>query len=178
MEFGIDYSEATEGSGLLPEGKYEVIIKYAGEDATKNKTVYINVTCVIRNDVDQKYQNKYLWHSLWHRKEPSQADLAVGGYSIKQIQTLSKAAGLPNGKKYPTLEEWCIDLKDKAIQVTIQHEEYPVGSGTMQTQVQYVNPSKYPECNHMWKTKEDSAAISADDNNDFVEIAGDDDLPF
>jgi len=30
----------------------------------------------------------------------------------------------------------------------------------------------------MWKTKEDSAAISADDNNDFVEIAGDDDLPF
>jgi hypothetical protein len=169
MSFGVDYKEASEGSGLLPVGEYEVIIKYAGEDTTKGGTVYINVTMVIRNDVEQQYKNKYLWHSLWKRREPTPTDLAVGGYSLKQIQTLSKSAGLENGKKYPTLEEWCVDLKDRTVRVTIGHEEY---NGETQARVKYVNSSKSPDCKHIWKKKED-------ENSDFIEISdNEDDLPF
>ena len=56
MSFKVDHSQA--GSSELPEGEYEAIIKYAGEDATKiSRTEYINVTMVVRNDIDQAIQS-------------------------------------------------------------------------------------------------------------------------
>jgi hypothetical protein len=182
MSFGIDvnYNEAGAGSDLLPEGEYEAIIKYVGEDVTpaSGSKVYISVVLIIRNDVDQKYKNKFIWYPLWKRKEPSPADAAVGGYSIKQIQTLSKSAGLPNGKKYPDIQEWYDDLKNKVIRVTIKHELF---NGEQQAKVNYVNPSKFPECTHTFKSADSVAATSAtstSDNEDFTEIGTDDDMPF
>ena len=41
MSYSVNYDEATEGSDLIPEGEYECIIKYAGEDATRGGTVYM-----------------------------------------------------------------------------------------------------------------------------------------
>ena len=88
------------GGGIIPIGEYEVIIKSALEDVTKGGTPYINVPMIIRNDIEQPYKNAYIWHSIWHVKEPKDADKACGGYSSYGIQTISKAAGLQNGKKY------------------------------------------------------------------------------
>lgn len=176
MAFSTDYSDISDGGELIPEGEYEVVIKYAGENATKGGTMFLNVTTVIRNDVDQKYKNKYLWHSIWQKKEPSPSDLACNGYSAKQIQSLSKAAGLPNGKKYESLESWCEDLKYKPIRVTVEHDTY---QGNTRAKVKWVNASKHPDCKHVWKSKTDDVpAASVGDNGDFVEISGDDDLPF
>ena len=77
MSFGIDYSQAADAD--IPDGKYEMVIKYAGEAVTEGGKEYIAVTMVVRNDVDQSQKNRYLRHSIWHKKEPSQADLACSG---------------------------------------------------------------------------------------------------
>lgn len=173
MGFSTDYSEVKDGGGLLPKGEHEAIIKYAGEDTTRAGTVHINVTMVLRNDLEQPYKNKYIWHKLWHRKAPSPADIACGGYSSKQINSLSKAAGLPNGKKYESLADWCEELGDKCVRITVEHEEY---QGKTQAKVKWVNESKHRECRHVWKTE---AGEASEDGAAFVPLdENDDDLPF
>jgi hypothetical protein len=182
MAFGVDYTKASEGTDLLPEGEYEVIIKYAGESATRGGRMYINVTCVIRNDVDQKFKNKYVWYSIWQKKEPTPADLNCGGYSSKQIQNLSKAVKLPDGKKYENIANWCDDLKNRVFKVTIEHEEY---KGQTQAKVKWTNETKYPECHHAWKKAEDETLAEDETSSantpapgEYVEVSSDNDLPF
>jgi len=185
MGFGVDYSQASEGNDLLPEGEYEVIIKYASESNTRGGTTYLNIACVIRNDINQQYKNKNLWHSIFQKKEPSPADLACNGYSSKQIQSLSKASGLQNGKKYESLADWCDDLKDHVILVTVEHDTY---QGKTQARVKWTNESKFPQCKHEWKKADPDiqaenvhdtpTSFSTASQQDFEEIVGDDDLPF
>lgn len=174
MAFSTDFTDVKDGGGLIPIGEWESIIKYAGEDATRSGTVHINVTMVIRNDIEQAYKNKYIWHQLWHRKEPTQADLSCGGYSFKQIQSLSKAAGLPNGKKYESLADWCDDLANRPVRITVDHEEY---NGKTRARVKWINASQHPDCNHEWKSSEIEPAGTPVDVQ-FTEIEDDDDLPF
>ena len=179
MAFQTDYSEVSEGFDVLPEGEYECIIKYAGEDATRGGTVYMGVTLVVRNDIDQKGKNAYIWHHIWQRKEPTPADNACGGYSSKQIQSLSKAAHLPNGKKYETLSDWADELKNKVVRVTVEHDEY---QGKTNVKVKWVNESRVPECKHQWKTANQSVPTEetapAQDGFEEVSPMVDDDLPF
>ncbi len=177
MSFKVDHSQA--GSSELPEGEYEAIIKYAGEDATKiSRTEYINVTMVVRNDIDQPCKNRSIRHSIWHKKEPSPADIACGGYSSKQIQSLSKAVGLPNGKEYDNLEDWCEDLANKPVRITVEKEEY---QGQTHSRVRWVNESKALPCKHVWPDAEDISGADDDPkpSNDFQEVkSSDEDLPF
>lgn len=178
MAYSVNYDEAAEGSEIIPEGEYECIIKYAGEDATNGGTVYMGVTFVVRNDVDQPCKNKYIWHHIWQKKEPTPADLACSGYSSKQINAVSKAAKLPNGKKYESLSDWADELKNKIVRVTVEHEEY---QGKPQVKVKWINESKFPQCSHMWKNAD--VDVSANDepapSENFEQIPiADQDLPF
>ena len=182
MAFTVDHSQASGGTDLLPEGEYEVIIKYASEDVTKGGTMYINVTCVIRNDIEQKFKNKYVWYSIWRKKEPTPADLSCSGYSSKQIQNLSKAVKLPDGKEYENIADWCDDLKNHVFKVTIEHEEY---KGKTQAKVKWTDETKYPECHHIWKKAGDetpaaneTASANTPAAGEYVEVTSDDDLPF
>jgi len=184
MSYSVNYDEATEGSDLIPEGEYECIIKYAGEDATRGGTVYMGVTLVVRNDVDQQCKNKFIWHKIWQKKEPSPADMQCGGYSSKQINAVSKSANLPNGKKYESLSDWADELKNKIVRVTVEHETY---QGKTSAKVKWVNESKAPNCVHRWKNADvdvsgddEAPAYASGDSGEFEEIPTptDDDLPF
>ena len=188
MAYSVNYDEAAEGSDIIPEGEYECIIKYAGEDATRGRTVYMGVTLVVRNDIDQPCKNKYIWHHIWHKKEPSPADLACSGYSSKQINAVSKAAKLPNGKSYDTLADWADELKNRCVRVTVEHEEY---QGKTNVKVKWINESKCPDCRHKWKGANDTepdtapasqqpAYSSGPNSDDFQEVPTptDNDLPF
>jgi hypothetical protein len=188
MAFSTDYSDVSEGTDLLPEGEYEVIIKYAGEDSTPapGNKIYISVVCVLRNDVDQKYKNKYLFHALWHRRTPSPADMAVGGYSSKQINSMSKAVGIPQNQEFETLADWCETLTNRCMRVTTEHDTY---NGKTRDKIKWTNATQFPDCKHVWKSKDgeettvdNSAQLAETPANfggaDFVEIDGDDDLPF
>ena len=55
MNFTTNYENVGTGSGLLPEGLYECVIKSAAIETTKNGIEYSDVRLVIGNDIqDQK----------------------------------------------------------------------------------------------------------------------------
>ncbi|HAB9065700.1 TPA_asm: DUF669 domain-containing protein, partial [Listeria monocytogenes] len=53
--FKVDHNDVfTNG---VENGTYEVVLYNANEDATKNGAEFINIDLIIRNDVNQKFQN-------------------------------------------------------------------------------------------------------------------------
>lgn len=171
MSFNVDHSQA---NSLLPEGEYECIIEFARQTTTRMGTPYINIPLIIRKDVaDNPKKAGKIFHSLWMKKEPTPADNACDGYSAKQIQTLSKAAGLPNGKGYASIDDWCNDLAGKLIRVTVYHAEY---NGNVNARVSWTNETKYPNV-----IAEDTETQTALQGEGFTPIQGsfaDDDVPF
>lgn len=148
MGFSTNYDNISEGSELLPVGEYECVIKSASMNTTKNGTPYFDVRLVIRNDVQQRYQNKYIFHNIWKKKDPSADDMLIGGFSFKQIMSMAKATKLPQGKNYETLDQMGADMVGKPILVTIEHNEY---NGNISERVKFTNESKYPDCRHVFK---------------------------
>ncbi len=189
--FTTDYTDVNDEYGLIPEGQYEVIIKKVEERTTKNGSTGMNLTLVIRNDVEQQYKNRCLFHTLWKRKEPAPADMQVQGYSFKQVMILAKAATLPSGKVYENVQALCADLVNKVVRVTVAHDEY---NGNKREIVKYTNASQFPECKHVYKAatpvttdtvaqrpQETFAAetpLNVTDLGEFEEILGDGDIPF
>lgn len=192
MGFSTDYTDVQDFD-LLPKGSYEVIIKSIEERITDNGAVGLSVRFIVRNDVEQKYQNRGIFHNYWKRKEPTAADMQVQGYSFKQIMQLAKAAKLPNGKAYETVHELCADLVNRVVLITVNHSSY---NGRQREEVGYINESKFPDCKHVYKQ---STTVTADtvaqrppeqfastaapaagvgNLNDFEEILGDGDVPF
>lgn len=192
MGFKMNHEQAFQSDGIKPEGDYECIITAIEERTTKSGATGLNVTMVIRNDVQgQKYGNACLFHTLWKRKEPSEFDMQVNGYSFGQVMALGKAAGLPDGKDYDSLAQMCGDLVKKCVRVTLKHEEY---NGKTQERVSYLNPTQFPNCQHKFKqaaatndsfAKPPQQTSFANTNNqrvstfeDFEEVLSDDGCPF
>lgn len=197
MNFTTNYDNVGTGSDLIPEGEYECVVRTAALNSTANGTPYFDVRLVIRNDVSQKFSNRYIFHSLWKKKEPSEADMQVDGFSFAQIMALAKAAQLPAGKSYPGLNEMGKDLIGKPVRVTIEHNTYKEKTSE---RMKYVNETKYPDCKHVYKEAAPaannqayaqkpqqqfaSAAVptvptaTAADLSDFEEVISDSDLPF
>ena len=190
MCFSTDYSDVQRFE-LFAKGVYEVIIKAITERTTPYGATGLNLTFVIRNDVEQKCQNRYLFHTLWKRKEPTKADMQVQGYSFKQIMQLAKAAKLPSGKAYETVSELCADLINHVLKVNVHHDQW---NGQVREEIGFMNESAFPECKHIYKEKQPVSAdtpaqrpqeqfagtATADIGNlsDFEEILGDGDVPF
>lgn len=179
MGFKNDFDKAEQGSGLKPEGDYECIITAIEEKTTKNSSTGLNLTLVIRNDVQgQKYGNACLFHTLWKRKEPTDMDKQVNGYSFGQVMALGKAAALPDGKDYDSLKQFCEDLLNKCVRATVKHEEY---NGKKYERISYVNSTKFPDCKHKFKEQvKASAAQNASSIGfaDFEKVIDDDGVPF
>lgn len=186
MGFRANQSEAIQQSTIKPEGDYECLIIDIDEYTTKNGSTGLHIKMVIRNDVDQTYKNGYIFHTLWKRKEPTEADNQVKGYSFGQVMALGKAAGLPDGKDYDSLEQFCDELIKKPMRVTLKHEEY---NGKTQERVSWFNSTKFPDVKHIFKQSESSTTAYAQTqqsyatsaqtvNQNFTETTIDDDLPF
>lgn len=142
--YQINYEDSYSGSKLLPEGEYEVIIKSCNEDATNGGTIYINMPLIIRNDVDQPYQNKYIFHSIWKTKQ-------TGEYNMKAINTIAKAVGIENGQKFDSFEALLDAFKGRVARITIKHEQY---NNKTNERVAFWNPTRTQICNHQFKDKQ------------------------
>lgn len=197
MNFTTNYDNVGTGSDLIPEGEYECVVKTAALNRTSQGKPYFDVRLVIRNDVSQKFANRYIFHSIWKKKEPSDADMQVEGFSFAQIMALAKAAQLPAGKSYAGIDEMGKDLIGKPVRVTIEHSTY---NDKTNERVKYVNETKYPDCKHVFKESAPaannqsyaqrpqqqfaSAAVptaptaQTADLSDFEEVISDSDLPF
>lgn len=188
MGFKNDFSQADNGN-IKPEGDYECIITAVEEKTTKNGKTKLGVQMVIRNDIaGQKYGNAMLFYDIWKRKEPTQIDMQVGGYGFSQVMSLGKAAGLPDGKDYANLKEYCEDLLNKCVIAHLEHEDY---NGNTQERIKWLNPTKHPECKHKFRkaVQQTSSGFAKRDDmqttagalgnlDDFEDILSDDGVPF
>ena len=177
MAFETNYQNNMD---IIPEGFYECVIKSAYEDATNSGKVYINVPLVVRNDIDQKFQGAYIWHSIWKKKEPTERDLAVNGYAAFGINNLSQAARLKEGTHFESIEDWMEALKGLPIRVEIKHEMNDY-TNQMQARVKRLYPTLHPDCKHVWKSA--AAAGTAQPQTQTaqsvsVDFEDDGDLPF
>ena len=163
MSFTVNYDDAFEGSDLIPQGDYEVIVKKAEEKETKDGSKkYISIQLAVRNDIDQKYKNKIIFESLFKGKD-------TGKYQMKQFNTISKALKIPNGKNYGSLDELLGDWNNKPVLVRIKHEQY---NGNTNARVGFYNESKFKDCNHVWLVKTDNQQMA---DMGFNELSGQDD---
>lgn len=166
MAFSMNSAEATSGSALKPEGDYECIITACEERTTKNGKTGLNLTLVIRNDVEgQKYGNACLFYTTWKAVNPSDKDKAVNGYIYGQIMALGKAAQLPEGKEYADLNAYLADLCGKCVIAHVVHEEY---NGETRERVKWLNPTKHPDCKHVFKSKVTSDTVARPQNVQFA----------
>ena len=176
MAFKTNFQEASNAGAIKPEGDYECIITGIEERTTKNGKTGLNFTLTIRNDITtQKYGNACLFYTLWKAKDPTAADMSVNGYRFGQIMGVGKAAALPDGKDYPDMNAFLAELKNKCVIAHMEHEEY---NGQTNERVRWLNPTKYPDCKHVFKAKTATSAeqfaapAAASVNNN------DDDYPF
>jgi hypothetical protein len=146
MDFAIDYNNT--GGGLLAPGTYEAVIKAAFEDVTQGGTMHISIPLVVRNDIEQSNKNSHIFHKIWKKKEPNEADIKCGGYIAAQINAIGKAAGIPDRKPYKSLDELFGDLRGKPVRVTVKHE---VWNDKPQIKVDAVGASHFPDCKHVFK---------------------------
>lgn len=160
--FTIDHEKAFEGGGLIAEGDYEVVVLKAFEDAAKSGTQFINLHLIIRNDIDQKHKNQFLFGSLWRNKESGQ-------YHAGMINTVAKAFKIENGKKFNNLEELLKEFIGKTARVNVKHEEY---NGNTNARVKGWEQSRFNGCNHVYKTSEQTNTIPEGFH------LTDDDIPF
>lgn len=188
MGFKVNHSEANQQNNIKPEGDYECLVQSINERTTRNGATGLNVSMVVRNDLNQNYKNAYIFYTLWKRREPTPSDLQVNGYGFGQVMALSKAAGLPDGKEYDDLKQLCEELTGKPIRVTLKHREY---NGKTQEDVSWLNPTKFPEVKHTFKQSQSSsmsepyaqpqqsyATVSTTSQNLIETLLDNDDLPF
>lgn len=125
MAFRTNTSKAQEGGNpLKPEGDYEVIIDTAEVTRTQSGKDKINIVYVIRNDVQQAYQNGLIFDSIWKKKEPNEDDQSIGGYNFGQLMAIADAAKLPDGKEYADLGAFLAELRGKPLRVHLYHDDY------------------------------------------------------
>ena len=142
----IDYKGLTES--LIPEGQYEVVIKSAFLDATRGGTEFINVQFVVRNDVEQKYKNKYIFYQVWKKKEPSEQDKICEGFSSKQLFKLCQAVNIPAEKEFANLDAMLEELIGKPLLIGVKHGFY---NDKKQENVSFMSVTEFPDCVHEFR---------------------------
>lgn len=113
--FTIDYSQAKE-FGAVADGTYEVTIDLAKQDATQGGADFLDIRFHIRKDFQQEFQNNIIFHRIFAKKED-------GKYPVASIMNLAKAAGIPDGTKFSSLEDYLNQLEGKALKVTVKNEK-------------------------------------------------------
>jgi len=165
FEFKVNHEEAYEGNDLIAEGTYEVVVKKVEEKATKSGRQHLSLSLVVRNDVPQAYKNKYIFDTIWTKKDDNET------YNMGNLQTIAKALDIPNGKAYNSFDEVLRDFEGKGAKVVVKHETYDEKTTA---KVKAWNKTDAPGINHVFKEKADTKS------NDFVEMTpiDDGDIPF
>ena len=167
--FTLDHENVFEGG--LQDGTYEVVVYLTKQDAAKSGTEFINLSMIVRNDIEQKGKNQYVFHKIWASKE-------TGQFNTQAINTIGKALQLPNGKQYNSLDELLQDFTLKTCRVTVKNETSEFNGTTYNNlNVKKWETTKFPTFNHVFKTKDDSQSEAFSNPGKPIEIS-DDSLPF
>lgn len=167
MTFNLDFSKANQG-GKIKDGKYEVIVKSVQEQATKGGAEYIEIVLVVRNDVEQAYKNKNIFHKIWKKKD-------TGKYNEGMIMATAEALNLEDGKTYGSIDEFFQDMVGKVALADIKVE---VSGGYENENVKRLSKTQTKGIvNHQWKEKTNGNDAPPFNSTAQIDIS-DDDLPF
>ena len=153
MAFGTNYENIPQGgSELVPEGFYECIITNAEIRQTQNGKYKVGFMLTIRNDIQQDCQNRVLFMDIWRKREPTPADEQVDGFNFAQLMAVSRAAQIPSGQSFESLEQFLQALTGRLLIAEVRHEEY---NGKPQVRVDSLStaPTQFPECRHVQKRR-------------------------
>lgn len=143
MSFTLDFSKANNGT--IADGTYEAVIFNVLEDATPGGAEFMNFDLIIRNDVEQKYQNAHIFQRVWRSK-------STGKYSVGMINTIAQAASLDDGKPYQSLGDLMSDFLDHPVKVTVKNEKNDYkGKIYEDLNIKRWNKSDYPSVQHQFK---------------------------
>lgn len=167
--FKTNYSNT---SGLIPAGEYECIIRDVVNMTNQNGTIHLNVRLIIRNDVEQSCQNRYIFHKIWKLK-------ATGDYDERNFNDLAKSANLGDEKEYVSLLGFFKELELKPVKVTVYHETF---NDRTSEKVKNFDRTAHPEVKHdMSKIKDKSTGVPSQTSKPEINREDDDDddsLPF
>ena len=130
-------------SGIIKAGEYEALIVNVEQRTAKSGTESINVEFVLRNDVQQEYQNKHVWMDVWR----TQKTIENGQYA-RNINTISKVAGIQNGQKFEGFESWVAAVKNRPCKITVGIETY---NDKEKNTVKWLNDTVFPNVAHKFK---------------------------
>lgn len=173
MSFKFNFEErlgnGTESKNVA-DGTYEAVINEITEDVAKTGTKFLNVSYIIRNDVEQKYQNAYIWDRIWQSKE-------TGKYSQRMLNTLGWAAKLDPNKEYNSLDAVLADLKRKPMKLTVKNEKSEYNGQTYENlNIKRTEQSDFPIMRHQFKGETNNVPAELNGFASVVDVM--DDLPF
>lgn len=152
---------------LIPAGDYECVITNAETRQLSSGKQKVGFSLVIRNDVQQQCQNRYLFIDIWRKAESdmSDDDRAVDGFNFKQLCNVASAASLPTGQSFETLADFLRVLVGRCIRVTVKHSTY---NGRTDAKIAPflgenggLHKTGFPECRHVMKQKTQSPAYGS-----------------
>ena len=153
MAFGTNYEGIPTGGGLVPQGNYETVVTNAEIRQTKNGKHKVGLTLTIRNDIQQDCQNRVLFIDIWRKREPTAADEQVDGFNFAQLMAVSRAAQIPSGQSFESLEQFLQALCGRCLIATVKHETYN-GETTAKVDALDTMPTKFPDCRHVQKQRQ------------------------
>lgn len=164
MAFGASYKDIQGEFRMLPEGKYHAVL------ATYAIKRLGNIPCI---DLSYKVTDHEMFNGhtvsrlIWEKKPENQSaeDMETGGFSYKQLMQVGKAARVPEGGSYDSVEQFLEQCINVPVEIEVEHQNR---NGKTYEGVKFVNP-----------VQSGTPAAQTDPTRDFEEvIANGDDLPF
>lgn len=169
MAFTLDTNDVFEGG--ITDGIYEVVIDKVIPKTTPGGAEYVQFDLIVRNDVDQKFKNVHIFHSVWKAK-------ATGKYNPKSFNTIGKACQMQNGKVYNDFNEMLADFEKRVCKVKVKNETSTYNDKVYENlNVKDWGATQLVQCNHQFKQQDTSGMSVSQQQNAGIQVNADD-LPF
>lgn len=151
----------------ITPGVYEAVIQNTSEEFTQgNGTRYMAVSMVIRNDIQQKCQDKRIDYRIWTTSKPETK--TIEGYVEYSLALMSKACRLPETINVNSVNELSKLWIGKPVRITVGQREY---NGKTYIEISKVEESGNIQVNHKYKSANNN-------NNTFIPNNNNDNIPF
>lgn len=151
----------------ITPGVYEAVIQNTSEEFTQGKgTRYLAVAMVIRNDIQQKCQDKRIDYKIWTTSKPETK--TIEGYVEYSLALMSKACRLPEQIDVNSVNELSKLWIGKPVRITVGQREY---NGKTYIEISKVEESGNIQVNHKYKSVNNS-------NNTFIPNNNNNNIPF
>lgn len=151
----------------ITPGVYEAVIQNTSEKFTQgNGTLYMAVSMVIRNDIQQKCQDKKIEYRIWTTSKPEAK--TIEGYVEYSLALMSKACRLPETINVNSVNELSKLWIGKPVRITVGQREY---NGKTYIEISKVEESGNIQVNHKYKSANNN-------NNTFIPNNNNDNIPF